>query len=292
MNNIITEITPLLEKDCFYIVDRLKDSFNYPIHHHWEFELNFIEGCSGARRVVGDSVEELGEYDLVLVGHNIEHVWEQHHCTNLKIHEITIQFSRNLFPESLLTKSQFAPIKELLECSSKGVAFSMPVIMRVYNRIKSLAGRKPDFYSVTELMLLLHELATDPTGYRTLASTSFMPVQATAESRRVKKVQDYINIHYKDEIRLEDMASLVGMTPTSFSRFFKHRTGRTLSDYIIEIRIGKATRQLVDTTMSVAEICYSCGFNNVSNFNRIFKSRKNLTPKEFREIYKRNKSMV
>ena len=68
MNKIITEITPLSEKDCFYLIDRYKDRFTYPIHRHEEYELNFVSNCDGARRVVGDSIERLGMYDLVLIG--------------------------------------------------------------------------------------------------------------------------------------------------------------------------------------------------------------------------------
>ena len=71
MNKIITEITPLSEKDCFYLVDRTKDCFNYPIHHHSEYELNFVEGCQDAVRVVGDSIERIGNFDLCLLGHEI-----------------------------------------------------------------------------------------------------------------------------------------------------------------------------------------------------------------------------
>ena len=82
------------------------------------------------------------------------------------------------------------------------------------------------------------------------------------------------------------------MTPVSFSRFFKLRTGKSLSDYIIDIRLGHATRQLVDSMKTVAEICYECGFNNLSNFNRIFKKKKGCSPKEFREIYYKKKVFV
>lgn len=81
---------------------------------------------------------------------------------------------------------------------------------------------------------------------------------------------------------------MVGMTEVSFSRFFKLRTGKNLSDYIIDLRLGHATRLLVDSTMAIAEICYECGFNNLSNFNRIFKKKKNCSPKEFRDNYRKN----
>jgi transcriptional regulator GlxA family with amidase domain len=75
------------------------------------------------------------------------------------------------------------------------------------------------------------------------------------------------------------------MTEVSFSRFFKARTGITFIDSLNEIRLGNASRMLIDTTHSIAEIAYNCGFNNISNFNRIFKTKKKCTPKEFRESY-------
>ena len=108
----------------------------------------------------------------------------------------------------------------------------------------------------------------------------------------MQKVQEYINAHYQEEIRLGQLAAMVGMTDVSFSRFFKLRTGKNLSDYIIDIRLGFASRLLVDSTRSIAEICYECGFNNLSNFNRIFKKKKACSPKEFRENYRKKKKLV
>ena len=291
MNKIITEITPLSEKDCFYLVDRTKDEFNYPIHHHAEYELNFVEGCAGAARVVGDSIETLGDFDLCLVGHGIEHCWEQHNCTSKVIREITIQFSADLFGETLLNKTQMSAIRHMLEVSGKGIAFSPKAVMHIYSHIEKLVSLDSGFYQLIEFLQILHELAND-SEYRQLASSSFAKARITSDSRRVTKARDYILAHYKEEIRLNDLADLVGMTPTSFSRFFKLRTGRSVSDYIIDIRLGMATRELMDSTTSIAEICYDCGFNNVSNFNRIFKKKKNCSPKEFREYYQKHKILI
>lgn len=291
MNKIITEITPLSEKDCFYLVDRTKDEFTFPIHHHAEFELNFVEGCKGAMRVVGDSMEELPDFDLCLVGHGIEHAWEQHNCTNRKIREITVQFSADLFGDNLLNKNQMSEIRKMLANSSKGIAFSQKTIMRVYSLIEKLLTYDSGFYQMVEFLKILYELAND-SDYRLLASSSFAKARVSSDSRRVSKAQDYISSHYKEEIRLSDLAGLVGMTPTSFSRFFKLRTGRSVSDYIIDIRLGMATRALMESTTSIAEICFDCGFNNVSNFNRIFKKKKNCSPKEFREYYQKHKILI
>lgn len=291
MNKIITEITPLSEKDCFYLVDRYKDRFTFPVHRHEEYELNFLANCDGARRVVGDSMETVGEYDLVLIGNNIKHGWEQHQCNNDRIREITIQFSHDLFGESLLAKTQLASIRRMLEISSNGIVFSSGSIMKVFNRLDNLTKIDSGFYGMIELMAILYELAEEG-NYRRLSSSSFASLRPNGDSRRVQKVQDYINQNYKEDIRLGDLAALVGMTPTAFSRFFKLRTGRSISDYVIDIRLGHATRQLVDSTTSVAEICYECGFNNVSNFNRIFKKKKGNSPKVFREIYQHHKILV
>jgi len=85
---------------------------------------------------------------------------------------------------------------------------------------------------------------------------------------------------------------MVGMTPVSFSRFFRLRTGKTLSDYIVEIRLGYAIRLLIDSNRTIAEVCYDCGFNNLSNFNRMFKRKKNCSPKEFRERYRKRMQVI
>lgn len=114
---IIREITPLSDKDCFYIADRRKTEFTYPLHHHSECELNYIENAAGVRRIVGDSVEIIGNYDLTLItGEELEHVWEQHHCNSNNIREITIQFSQDLLPESLIKKISLTVFKK---CSKK-----------------------------------------------------------------------------------------------------------------------------------------------------------------------------
>ncbi len=289
----VQEITPLSQKDCFYIADRHKTEFTYPIHTHEEFELNFIANAPGVKRIVGDSIEIIGEYDLVLItGKDLEHVWEQHNCESKKIREITVQFSQNLFFASLLDKNQFHSIKQMLEKAQKGLSFPMQAIMAVYNKLDKLAGEQHGFYSVISFLTILYELSLFSDKATVLSSSSFAKIGIHSDSRRVQNVQRYINDNYKEEIRLEQLADLVGMTPTAFSRFFKLRAAKNLSDYIIDIRLGYVTRMLIDTTKSVSEICYECGFNNISNFNRIFKKRKNCSPKEFRENYRKKKLLI
>ncbi|MBQ8070693.1 MAG: helix-turn-helix domain-containing protein [Bacteroidales bacterium] len=292
MSRVLNEITPLSEKDCFYIVERHKSEFTYPVHQHKEFELNFIEHGEGVRRIVGDSVETIGDYDLVLIGgENLEHAWEQGTCSKKDIREITIQFSPDIFSGSLLAKNQFNSIRKMLVRAEHGLSFSHQAVMKVYHLLDTISTEQERFTQFLSFLSLLNQLSQDEDA-RVLASGSFSGTDKPVESRRVQKVKKYIDEHFTGEIRQGDLADMVGMSPSAFSRFFKLRTGKTLSDYIIDIRLGHAARQLVDTTKNISEICYGCGFNNLSNFNRVFKSKRGVTPREFRSMYKKSKVIV
>lgn len=133
-------------------------------------------------------------------------------------------------------------------------------------------------------------MSQDP-NYRILSNSLHAKQETVVRSRRIQKIDDYIRDNYSDRITVEDMAELINISPAAFSRFFKAHTGSNFVDYLANVRIGLVTRFLVETSKSVSEICYECGFNNISNFNRIFKSKKGCSPKEFREIYKKNKSL-
>lgn len=292
-NSIIREITPLSEYDCLYIADRKKKEFDYPIHTHEEYELNFIMNAAGATRIVGDSQETITDFDLVLIaGKELEHAWLQGDCKSEKdIREITIQFLWDFNDDSFLGRAQFNSIKKMMSDAQKGLAFPMETILSVYPDLDSLSSETQGFTSVMKFLSVLYRLSQVEEA-RTLSSSSFANVRSGSDSRRVTKVQQYINENYQKNINLDTLASLAGMSAVAFSRYFKLRTGKTLSDYIIDVRLGHAARQLVDTAEGIAEICYVCGFNNLSNFNRIFKKKKNCTPKEFRERYRKKVTRV
>lgn len=290
MGTILTEITPLTERDFFYLAYRKKELFNYPIHKHHELELNFIENCEGATRTVGDSVETLGKYDLALIGSDLEHVWENGTCQSHDLHEITIQFMPEML-EGVMGKNIFDSIRHMMKRAGQGIAFELPAIMQVYALLTDLANMETGFDRMLCFLRILYRLSLSD-NYHLLSSTSFAAIHDSSDSRRILKVKDFITKNYKKEIRLQQLSDLAGMTPTAFSRFFRKHTSCSVSDYIIFTRLGFAARMLVDSTMSVVEICYACGFNNVSNFNRIFKKRKGCTPKEFREEYLKKKILV
>lgn len=289
---ILREITPLSSEDCFVIIDRTKTNFSYPVHVHPEYELNFIENSKGARRIVGDSIEEIEDIELCLIGNEkLEHGWIDYNCESNNIHEITIQFHRDLFLESLLNKRQFHSLSVMFENAKKGIVFSRQVIERVRNKIVKLTHEPNGFLAVIELINILYELSNDQNS-RILSNSTFTEDTDNAESRRVQKVISYLQANYQNEIRLNDVADYIGMSEAAFSRFMKKRTGRNFIEYLNDLRLGIASRQLVNSTKSIAEICFESGFNNISNFNRLFKKRKGITPKEFRENYSKMRKLI
>lgn len=289
---VIHEITPLMGKDVLYIADRQKKEFTYPIHNHAVYELNYVEHAAGVRRIVGDSTEVIGDYDLVLItSADLEHVWEQNDCQSEDIREITIQFDFNMSDDDLFGRNPFESMRKMMNEAKKGLCFPLKAIMKVYPMLDTLSSVTDGFYAVTQFLSILYELSKCD-GARTLATSSYAKIAVEDDSRRILKVKNFISKNYMDEIRLATLADMAGMSPSAFSRFFKLHTGRNLSDYIIDIRLGYAARMLVDTTDSISKISFECGFNNLSNFNRIFKRKKGCSPSEFRENYHKTRIIV
>ena len=281
-NNILREITPLTQSDCFTIFSRVKSEFDFPMHCHEELELNFIMNAKGAKRVVGDHIDEIDVLELVLVGSNLPHVWQTHKCKSKEIREITIQFHKDLFDDKFLRRNQLSFIRNMLEKSARGILFSTQTIERSSRLI--ILNQKQGFDSVLELLSILHDLSISR-NMHTLSDATFSNAELSYNSRRIERSIEYMNANFQKSITLTEVAKLANMTDVSFSRFFRSRTGITFMDSLLEMRLGHASRLLIDTTQSVAEVAYNCGFNNISNFNRLFKKKKSCTPKEFRESY-------
>ncbi|MCU4157287.1 helix-turn-helix domain-containing protein [Carboxylicivirga sp. A043] len=278
------EITPLKENDCFLVFDRERRAFSFPIHFHPEYEINFIVNAKGGKRTVGDHIGIIDDKELVMVGPNIYHGWENHqNQSDHTYHEITIQFPRELFNDNLLGRNILQPIKELFTNANRGILFSQETIQKVENRIYSIS-RKRSFDSFLEFQSLLYDLAISR-DQQLLSNISFLRKNDFHNSERIEAVYAFVKDNYHRKIKVEEAANHINMTVVSFSRLIKQRTGKSFVDFTNEIRLGYATRLLIETNKSVGEICYSCGFNNISNFNRIFKKKQGYTPSEFRQNF-------
>ncbi|WP_117881595.1 helix-turn-helix transcriptional regulator [Aureibaculum luteum] len=280
--DIHREITPLAAEDSFLVFDRVKDDFDFPIHFHPEYELNFIHNGKGVRRVVGDSLEEIDDLELVLVGPNLSHGWELYHCDKKEIHEITIQFHDDLFDSKMLSRRIFKPIKDLFNRANHGILFSKKITQDLMPRILKLSKIDSIDYFL-ELISILHDLANSRN--QRLLSTYISQNENFENSKKIKKVYEYVQANFERKITLNEISELANMSAVSFNRFIKKRTGKTFVEYTNDTRISYATRWLIETDLSIGEIAFKCGFNNIANFNRVFKKVKDCTPSEYKEEF-------
>jgi len=282
MNNIQREITPLSPGDCLMVFDRVKSQFDFPVHFHPEYELNFIQHAENAERIVGDHKGLIGEYELALVGPNIYHGWNNGKCKSEKIHEITVQFHRDLIHENLLSRNMMQSIRDMLANSSRGILFPEITIREIAPRLQNLS-QKNGIDAFIELILILHNLSVS-------ANQKFLGSGVQNSSRfdnndRLKKVCEYIEQNYQQKIKVSEVAKMLNMTETTLSRLIKKQMGRSFVDFVNDYRIGFAARYLTETNQTVSEIAFRCGFHNISNFNRIYRKWKNCTPCQYRENF-------
>lgn len=277
MNEIQQEIVPITQDDLFVIMNHPNAKFDYPIHCHPEYEINLVMKTSGTR-VVGDYEEAFSDLDIVMTGPYVPHVWKSDLLTN---HVITIQFSSDLLSFQMINKRLFMPIRQLLVDSTQGLQFYGTEAERIRDEIMELT-RIQGFQTATKFLTLLNFMAAAPR--RKLVSNMYESENLvnSSKSRRITKACKYIEENIFQKISLAEVAALVNMSESAFSHFFKKKTGISFITYVNNLRVAKACDLLASTSLSASEICYDCGFNNKSNFIRIFTKRKNMTPIEYR----------
>ena len=285
--NIFREITPLGQNDVFVILDSYSNGFDYPIHSHPEYELNLVMGVSGVR-LVGDSTERFNEYDLVLIGPYLYHKWtgEEYEEGKLKKYRVvTIQFSLDLFEGPMFQKERFYRIRKMLDNSIRGIKFEGNVFKSAMTKMLSLTKDK-GFINILEFIELL-DLLSKSTNINYLASEGFTPATLKWESKRIQQAYNYIIKNFAEtKFKLNDVASLINMSESAFSHFFRKYTNKSFTEFLTDVRIGHTCKLLLSTDETISQIAYRSGFNNIANFNRLFKKNKQCTPLEYRQRHK------
>lgn len=274
---IIREITSLSEDDFFTVLNHYHAKFDFPIHYHPEFELNMVLNSAG-KRIIGDSILNYDELDLALIGPNTPHAWTGSDSNDAQV--VTVQFHSDFVSDKMLERKLMYPIREMLDKANRGILFSKETAINTRERIMKLSESQ-NFDSLLDFFSILYDLSVSR-NQKVLATPTYLGQFNTSKSRRIEKINNYIQQNLNQNIRIKEAADLVNMSETAFSHFFKKRTQRSFSDYITDLRIGNAARHLIETEKNISEICYECGFNNTSNFNRIFKKKLGFTPSEFR----------
>jgi AraC-like DNA-binding protein len=269
----------------FVVRTRRDRSFDFCWHFHPEYELTYIVKSSG-RRYVGDSIEDYHDGDLILLGPNLPHTWgstPQPRRSRQSHVAIYTQFSENFAGADFLSKPELAALKTLFSRASRGLKFSHQIEQRVGREMELLndAGGMKRLVKLLEILdILVHARNAKP-----LASAGFSPALKRFDESRIDAVCNYVHENLGEAISLPEAASRAHMSVSAFSRFFHRALGRTFVEYVNELRIGEACRQLIESEKSVAEIAFAAGFENLSNFNRRFLKLKAMSPRDYRRRF-------
>jgi len=276
------EITPISTQDCFVVFDRKKLVVDFPIHYHSEYELNCIKNAKGLQRLVDKNVEETEYWELLLTGPNVIHGWIQKPDFTPPAEELTLQMHANLFENLLQDKTAFKELKSLFSLSNYGIVFCQKTAEKVFEKLKKLA-KSSGLESIILLQEILLILISD--SNKRMLNTHKTLVHKT-DNFQNDRLYSYIQQNYNKNITLEDMANLFNMSLSTFNRMIKKQTGTTFITFLNEYRLGMVVRKLLETDFTVQYIANSCGFHNLSHFNKYFKKMHGYTPYEYREINK------
>ena len=255
-------------------------------HFHPEVQITLAIRSNGYR-IVGDNISPLRDGDLVLVGSEVPHVWQQDGVREAAVHAIVLRFSEDFLGRDFLARPEMAGVVKLLQRARRGLEVNGKARREVTERLLALS-EATGLNRVIALLGVLDVLSR-ANDLKTLASAGFRPQLDAGDQERMGRIMRHIQEHLTEEIARDDVARIASLSAGAFSRYFRNRTGKTLPEYVNELRIGRSCRFLAETDAPVTEIALDCGFQNLANFNRWFRKVTGMVPRDYRSTFGRSR---
>ncbi|MBT1685976.1 AraC family transcriptional regulator [Dawidia soli] len=285
---------PKTSQESFRLQEDHEVHFYDNLHQHPEIQLTLILESDG-KVIVGDFIGAFKPGDIFLIGPNLPHVFrnDRKYYDNQRegqAHSLSIFFEWKTFGETFLSMPEMAHLNELAKSSARGLFIQEPVKSRVAQLIKHMF-RKTGMDRIIVLLKILSILSSNK-NMEPLASSGVYSDFDEQDGRKLADIYRFTMNEFHRKISLDEVADLAHMTTNSFCRYFKKRTRKSYVDFLTEIRIGHARKLLQQNNLSISQISMEVGFNNLSNFNRKFRSVCSITPTEFRKLQENKMDMV
>ena len=259
--------------------------FDVPWHYHPEIEIILVLRGEG-RRFVGDHIDNFHEGDLCIVGDNLPHVWKNNDeyyqgDSSLVSECIVVHFKKETFGDHFWQLPEMSNAIKALKMAKKGVAFTGKTREKLTQLLIKGQQQSPEKRVLTFLQML--NIMGDTNKYKALSSLRFESGVQSADGERFQKAVRFISENYQRPILLEEISEKINMSPTTFCRYMKMRTGKSFLQYLNHYRIGFAKRLLIENKTKIQDIAFDCGFGNLSHFNHQFKKITGLTPREYKK---------
>lgn len=270
----------------FNIFDQEADYFPTPWHYHPEVEIVFMQKSVG-EKYIGSSITDFEPSDLAMIGSYLPHYYKNSpdyykENSGLRAKSLVIHFNEDFLGSSFLEAPENHQIKQLLDNCKRGLQFGKRFAEDLEDDLIGLS-EKEGMERLIGLLSILNKMSKTK-DFKFLTSDPIY-LNNHVDSDRIKKVFEYVMQNFQQDIKLNEIAGLASMSESAFSRYFKKRTRKTFSTFLTEIRIEHACKLLQKDKHSVSEVSYESGFNNLSNFNRQFKSVKSTTPLNYRSRF-------
>ena len=282
----ILETVPQSARESFHCEVVKGRGYGARWHFHPEYQITLVLQSRGYR-VVGDNIAPLAAGDLVLVGAHLPHVWHQDDENGGSpdaVHAIVVRFREDFLGAEFLKTPECEPVRVVLQRAGRGLQVLGKTQERVAGLMAELA-QSSGFRRLVTLLRVLEELAQS-TELKAVASANYAPDLHGADQERTQRVMRLIHERFEGGIERDEVARCAGLSAGAFSRFFKTRTGRTLPQYVNELRVGQACSLLGDARAKIADIALDCGFDNLAHFNRQFRAITGMAPRDYRERFR------
>lgn len=282
----LLEHLPLSKDESFVVKNFDYKYYPNPWHFHPEYELVLVTESIG-KRFIGDNISNFAPGNLAFIGPNLPHTYRNddkyfNRNSKLRARSIVIHFMEASLGEDFLSLPEARKLRELFARSARGIEITGGMNKAVSEKMQEILELE-GLHKWMKLVEILSVIASSK-SFKYI-SQSFMQGHNQKESGRMNKIFDFVLNNYTRDIRVNEVAKVVNMAENSFSRYFSQRTRKTFSTFLTEIRLNHASKLLLENKMSVAEICFECGFNNLSNFNRQFLRQYKMNPLSYRKNY-------
>ncbi|WP_228713566.1 AraC family transcriptional regulator [Arundinibacter roseus] len=281
--NALFQKLPLTPGNSFIIHRYESPYFETPWHFHEEYELVYCEKGFG-NKFIGNSFSSYQEGEIAFIGKNVPHLFKADDSfygpeASIKPSSIVVQFVEDFLGKEFFNSPEMAEMKQVLSLSQNGLM----VLGNTRKKIKVILFEMLERDKIGRLggLLEIFGLLSDSRELQPLSIQQISGINVS-DSQKMNKVLEYALLHYKETISLREVSDLTNLSESTFCRYFKSRTQKSFLAFIIEIRLNESKRLLKETDLSILEICYESGFNNLSNFNRLFRKQFRESPVEFR----------
>lgn len=251
-------------------------------HFHPEIELLYVNKGSGKRHI-GNHISYFNNSQLLLIGSNLPHNGFTNGMTRYG-KETIVQFHPDFLGDDFFKVPEMKAINQLLDRAKKGILFNRETKIKVGPKINKLS-KYEGFERIIKVIKVLHELALAE-DYRILNPEGFNFETEPQDTAKIDIIFKHVNNNFTNHISLEEIADKTSMTVPAFCRYLKRVTGKTFTKLVNEYRVVHATKLLQESNSSITDICYECGFNNFSHFNKIFKEVTGKSASKYRSEMK------